>query len=69
MVHCTEGVAGAGQAAMGAVGEESLLTVVTLQTGVARLTRTLTGAGVALLRIQNPLTAAAAVTHALWVTW
>lgn len=65
MVHCSEGVAGAGQAAAGAVGQVSLLAVLTLQTGIARHARTLAGARVTLVRVQNPLAAAAAVTEAL----
>lgn len=67
VVYCSEGVAGAGQAAAGAVSEVSLLAVLTLQTAVARQTRTLTGSLVTFVRIQDPLTATAAVTKVLWV--
>lgn len=67
MVHCTEGVAGAGQAAAGAVGEVALLAVLTLQTDVAHRTRTLAGALITIIWIKNPLTTGAAVTKALWV--
>lgn len=66
-VHCSEGVASAGQAAAGAVSEVALLAVLTLQAAVARQTSTLTGALVTFVRIQNPLTTAAAVTKVLWV--
>ena len=65
VVDCTKGVAGAGQAAAGAIGEVALLAVLTLKTSVPRQTRTLTGAQVTLVRIQNPLRITAAVTKAL----
>lgn len=66
-VYCSEGVAGASQAAAGAVSEVALLAVLTLQPAVARQTSTLTGALVTFVRIQNPLTTTAAVTKVLWV--
>lgn len=66
VVDCAEGVAGAGQAAAGAVGEVSVLAVVTLQTAVARQTHTLTRTLVALVRVQDPLGTAAAVAHSIW---
>lgn len=68
MVHCTEGVAGAGQAAAGAVGavvEVPFLAVLALQAAVTCQTRALTGAVVTLVWIQDPLTITAAVTEAL----
>lgn len=67
MVHCTKRVAGTGQADVGAVGEVSLLTVLTLQPGVTHQTRTLTGALITVVHIQYPLAVTAAVTMALWV--
>lgn len=48
---CTVGVTGAGQAAVGAVGEVALRTVLTLQTVVARQALTLAAAVVALVWI------------------
>ncbi len=66
VVHCTEGVTGTRQAAAGAVGEVSLLAVLTLQTDVARQTLTLTSVLITIIRIHNPLAATAAVTKALW---
>lgn len=67
MVHRAVGVTGAGQAAAGAVGEVSLLAILALQAGVARHTRALAGLLIALVWVQNPLAAAAAVAKALWV--
>lgn len=67
VVHCAEAVAGAGQAATGAVSEISFLTVLTLQTCVAWQTGTLTCDQVTLLWFHNPFTTSAAVTEALWI--
>lgn len=67
VVHCTKGVTGAGQTATGAVGEMSLFTVLTLQTGVARQTWTLTCDWVTLVLSQNAFATGAAVTEALWM--
>lgn len=65
-VHGPERVTGAGQATAGAVGEESLLTVVTLQPGVARHAGALACALVTIVWVQNPFAATAAVAKVLW---
>lgn len=66
MVDCTVGVAGTGQTSAGPVGEVPLLAVLALKAGVAALTRTLTSVWVTVVRIQNALGSAAAVTNHLW---
>lgn len=66
-VHGPERITGAGQATAGAVGEESLLAVVTLQPGVARHARALTGGLVTIIWVQNPFAATAAVAKRLCV--
>lgn len=65
MVDCTVGVAGTGQTSAGPVGEVPLLAVLALKAGVAALTRTLTSVWVTVVRIQNALGSAAAVTNHL----
>lgn len=64
-VHGPEGITGAGQATAGAVGEESLLTVVTLQPGVARHAGTLACGLVTIIWVQDPFAAAGAVAKLL----
>lgn len=63
-VDGAEGVAPAGQAADGAVGEVIVFTLLTLQSGVTRHTVTLTRLPVALVRVRHAFTAA--VTHQLF---
>lgn len=65
-VHGPERITGAGQATAGAVGEESLLAVVTLQPGVANQAGTLARALVTIIWVHDPFAAAAAVATLLW---
>lgn len=66
VVNGSEGVTWTGQTATGAICEEALKAVLTLQAGVSRQTLTLTGGLVTLVGIWNPLVPTAAVTQELW---
>lgn len=65
-MHRAKRVAGTGQTAAGTVGEEALLTVLTLEAGVASQAGALTSGLVTFLRVQDALSTAAAVAADVW---
>lgn len=65
-MHSAEGVAGAGQTAAGAVGEEAVLAVLTLRAGVPVQAGALAGALLTFVWVQDALGAAAAVARVVW---
>lgn len=66
-MHRSKRVAGAGQTATGPVGEESILTVLTLEASVTSQAGALTSALITFIWVQDALSAAAAVTSVVWV--